>query len=683
MSDGSDPYTPRRGEGLLESIFGKGGRAQYDDQVDIDTELTNKETFFLVGRAVGLLKPVKELFFAKFLLSTGMWVPGLLLPWIAKIIVDHVVGGKALDDVELRYPPFMDPILLSLQGLSPMQIMMVLSILYVGLLFFIGTRAGGTGAYLYEGSDAATQAENQISGGGSEAGGLWGLLEYWVNVRLTQRMVNFLRTDLFEGLTRLSLTTLQDQRIGDSMYRVLYDAPMVPEVVYQLTLRPLAILIAALIQIYLIEYTYGDISPELVWLAWSIFPIAIAITFPFSGLVRRTNQTKRAAGSSTTSSMEESMDSITAVQSLGGMEREKERFAERSEESFLRERYAIVVWAIVIALGGITLTSMLIFWGRGIAHDVIGGLLTPGDFFALIGILVAIFYAAGELGDTWIFVQEPAAALRRVFFFIDQERDEDAHGEEELGTLSEGVTFENLSYEYPDGSVALKEIDLELPTNSFVAIVGPTGAGKTSLAYMIPALLRPTSGRVLIDSLDVTRVDLDSLRRQVTYVFQEHLLLSESIRDNLGIANPDATESELLEALRTAGCMDFIASMPDGIDTVLGRSGETLSVGQQQRLSIARGLIRNSQILILDEPTAALDPVAENRLVEALTEISKDRLVIVIAHRLSTIRRANRIVFMDQGRVLEVGSHDALMRDNESQYRRYAMLQGVDSPAGR
>ena len=267
MSDGSDPNTPRRREGLLESIFGKGGRAQYDDQVDIDTELSNKETFFLVGRAVGLLKPVKKLFFAKFLLSTGMWVPGLLLPWIGKIIVDHVVGGKALDDVELRYPPFMDPILASLQGLGPMQIMMVLSILYVGLLFFIGTRAGGTGAYLYEGSDAATQAENQISGGGSEAGGLWGLLEYWVNVRLTQRMVNLLRTDLFEGLTRLSLTTVQDQRIGDSMYRVLYDAPMVPDVVYQLTLRPLAILIAALIQIYLIEYTYGDISPELVWLA--------------------------------------------------------------------------------------------------------------------------------------------------------------------------------------------------------------------------------------------------------------------------------------------------------------------------------------------------------------------------------------------------------------------------------
>ena len=678
MTDDTGPNTPHPRAGLLESIFGKGGRARYDDKVDIDTELSNKETFFLVGRAVGLLKPVKELFFAKFLLSTGMWVPGLLLPWIGKIIVDHVVGGKALDDVELRYPPFMDPILASLQGLGPMQIMMVLSILYVGLLFFIGTRAGGTGAYLYEGSDAATQAENQISGGGSEAGGLWGLLEYWVNVRLTQRMVNFLRTDLFEGLTRLSLTTVQDQRIGDSMYRVLYDAPMVPAVVYQLTLRPLAILIAALIQIYLIEYTYGDVSPELVWVAWSAFPIAIAITFPFSGLVRRTNQTKRAAGSSTTSSMEESLDSITAVQSLGGMEREKERFAVRSEESFLRERYAIVVWAIVIALGGVFLTSLLIYWGRGVAHDVIGGLLTPGDFFALIGILVAIFYAAGELGDTWIFVQEPAAALRRVFFFIDQERDEDAHGDEEVGTLSQGIAFENLSYHYPDGSPALQDIDLELPTKSLVAIVGPTGAGKTSLAYMIPALLRPTHGRVLLDGVDVMRFDLDSLRRQVTYVFQEHLLLSESIRDNLSIANPDAAESEITDALSTAGCLDFIASMPKGIDTVLGRSGETLSVGQQQRLSIARGLIRDSQILILDEPTAALDPVAENRLVDALTEVSKNRLVIVIAHRLSTIRRSDRIVFMDQGSVTEVGSHEALMGDSESRYRQYVMLQGGD-----
>ena len=209
-----------------------------------------------------------------------------------------------------------------------------------------------------------------------------------------------------------------------------------------------------------------------------------------------------------------------------------------------------------------------------------------------------------------------------------------------------------------------------------VAFVGPTGAGKTSLAYMIPAFLRATEGEVLIDGIKVEDYALDSLRREVTYVFQEHLLLSESIRDNIRFGKPDATEQDIMAALDAAGCTEFVDKLPEGIDTVLGRSGDTLSVGQQQRLSIARGLVRDSRILILDEPTAALDPQTENALVRALHSASADRLVIIIAHRLSTIRRANRIVFLEDGEVKDVGSHDALMEDPASPYRRFVELQG-------
>ena len=165
---------------------------------------------------------------------------------------------------------------------------------------------------------------------------------------------------------------------------------------------------------------------------------------------------------------------------------------------------------------------------------------------------------------------------------------------------------------------------------------------------------------MLFDGRDLDKVDVDSLRDQVSYVFQEHMLMSESIRDNLLMVKPDATE----------------ADMPEGMDTVLGRSGDTLSVGQKQRICIARGLIRNTPILILDEPTAALDPQTENALVQALRDASKGKLVIVIAHRLSTIRRADRIVFLEEGEIRDIGSHEALMADPNSRYRRFVELQG-------
>ena len=650
-------------------------RLRFDDRLDVDTDISSVGAIVLLGRSLTLLGQAKGLFAAKFLLRLGLVWPALLLPWVGKIITDNVLLQRPFGETEIPYPPFMNPIIAVIDGMAPMNIMLVFAGIYAVMLLVFGTRAGETRAELYEGSDAATQAENQVSGGGSEGGGLSGIAECLVNVRLTQRLANTLRTRLFERLTRLPMTTLDDQRIGDSIYRVLYDAPSVPEVCYQLAMEPFFIALMAVINVALLQYSYGEVAPELVWIAWSAFPLALIITLPASALVRRTSQAKRSAGAATTNAMEETMDNIYAVQSLGGLAREVKRFAERSEESFLRERFALAVVITLVVLGLAVVVVLGLYVTVLVSDKIIDGEMTPGDFLTLFGIFLEIVFTAVGAGAFWIGLQGPVAALRRVFFFIDYRSHDDRTGGTAIGPITRGVTMSGVDFVYPDGRRALSGIDLDFRVGELVAIVGPTGAGKTSLAYLIPAFLKASAGRVQVDGHDVNEVDLDALRGQIAYVFQEHRLLAETIRENLLLAKPDATEAQMIKALDDAACLDFIAELPEGIDTVLGHSGDTLSVGQQQRLSIARGLIRDARVLILDEPTAALDPKTETELVEALRATAKGRLVVVIAHRLSTIRHADKIVFLEEGRVRDVGNHDTLMQEPDGAYRTFVELQ--------
>ena len=657
---------------VLKEVLGKN---QFDDRVDTQPDIRTTEALRLIGRCTKLLAEAKWLFSLKFLLQLGLVFPALLLPWMAKILIDNVILQRPFGETSVAYPPFMNPILNLIDGLDPMGIMLVLTIIYATMLFTIGSRMGGTGAGLLQGQDAATQAENTVSAGYSAGGGIWGIAEFMVHVRLTQSIANRVRTRLFHRLTHLPMTVLDDQRIGDSVFRVLYDVPEVPDLAYRVTLTPFFMGLGALISLYILQYSYGAVAPELIWIAWFAVPAAFVTTFPFSGALRRTNQNKRAAGSAATNAMEESITQVGAVQSLGASTQVSSRFASFSDQTFLRERYAIAVIIFVASIAGGVFAAAAIYVTIVVSDQIIENTMTPGDFAVLLGIYYQISSAAGYYGSIWIKLQETLAAVRRVFFFLDYRSEENRSEGKQLDNIQDGVVLEDVGFDYPDGKRALDRINVELPINKLVAIVGPTGAGKTTLAYLIPSLLTPTSGRILIDGVDIRELNVASLRRHVTYVFQEHTLLSDTVRENLLLANPDATESKLHEALEIAGCNEFLEKLPDGIDTVLGRSGDTLSVGQQQRLSIARGLVRDAKILILDEPTAALDPQTEQRLVGALENAAKDRLVIVIAHRLSTIRRADQIIFLEGGRIVESGSEAELMARPGGAYRTFVELQ--------
>ncbi len=652
---------------------------RYDDRIDVDTELTLTETFVMIGRSLGLLTKVRKLFAYKFVFAMVAVLPAIVLPWLLKIVVDQVVLQQPIDST-VRFPPFLDPFVNLIQGMAPNDIMIALTVLFLVLLALFGMRAmpsiqserGG----LPEGHDAATQSEQALSAGGSQTSGLWGLLETLLTIRMTQRLANSLRTSLMGRLTRLEMTTLDDQRIGDSVYRVMYDAPMLPEICYKLTVAPFLLLFSAVLSLWMMQYSYGAIAPEIVWLAAALMPMTLILTAPLSGVARRVNQASRAAGASTTNQMEQSVDNINAVQSLGGSQVESENFADKSKESFKRHRIAFLVDLAAVAL---SYAALIIALGLAFiltTDQIIAESLSPGDYAVLTGFFFILGGNARLAGKYWIDLQRNVAAVRRVFFFIDYTSELDSESAP-LPIIEKIVELENVSFAYPDGRQVLSDISLSLPLGELVAIVGPTGAGKTTLAYMLPGYIKPSAGRIRFDNVDLVDAGVGEIRKQVTYVFQEHMLLSESIRNNLLLANPQATEEQMLEACRVAGAMDFIDQLPDGIDSMIGKGGDTLSVGQKQRLSIARGIIRDTPILILDEPTAALDPKTENALVEALRNTAQGRLVVVIAHRLSTIREADRIIFLDEGRVRDVGNHESLMAQPTSAYRKFVELQNA------
>ena len=651
-----------------------GAGASFDDRIDVDTAVSNREVVGLIGRSLKHLATVKGLFAAKSGLALVSLIPGLIAPWTGKILIDQVILQRPFNDAEVPFPAYFQPFVDWVRGMAPMEIMFTMTMVFVGMLFLFGR--GGLGVKLEPGQDSATQSELKLSAGGSRMNGLLGGIETLIQIRLSQRLANGFRTRLFERLTRLPMKTIDDHRIGDSVYRVMYDAPDLPDICYSVTLEPVFIVLGAVIALYLMDTSYGGIAPELIWVSAAALPVAVLVTVPLSAWVRRVQQSSRASGTATTNAIEESMSNLHAVQSLGGMTHEKERVEQKSNESFRRFRHVVLTY-IGIGFIGRTISGLLtIFVVIFVTNRVVDGSMSPGDYFVLFELALTIGGAGVALGMFWIGVQGQVAAVRRVFFFLDMETEDPVAHLDALDGVERGVRFENVGLTYANGHQALKGINLDLDVGELVAIVGPTGAGKTSLAYLIPGFYTATEGRVLIDGQDVAETNVESLRAQVSYVFQEHLLLNESIRSNLLLANPSASDADIVQACRSAGAMAFIDELPDGLDTQLGQSGDTLSVGQKQRLCIARGLVRDTRILILDEPTAALDPQTENALVRTLQAAAQGRLVIVIAHRLSTIRQADRIVFLEDGMVEDVGDHAALMAKQDGAYRKFVELQG-------
>ena len=644
-----------------------------------DKIVTNSETLLLFRRALRYVAPFKWRFAVKVGLMILSLTPLLLLPWPIKILIDHVIGQIPIDEKVAASPFFVRPLLEPLQGASPTVILFWVVAAQTFLLIVIGafgladSERTGTGAELSSGQDTATTTENAANAGFSPAGGLLGLFEFHWTLRLTQAFNHYYRSRLFARIQSLPMTAFDDERIGDAVYRVMYDTPAITQGCYTLLLAPVLDPLGILLAVGVLWLSFGD-HPFLVWSALAFLPIALVSTYPFAAALRYRGERSREAGATTTSTVEEGINNILAVQSLGGQQREHERFAGDSWAAFTRyRRYMLVgIGAFLAAtVPGLFILTRAFFYVLNLAIEE---KISLGDVMLLFSYFMFVLSYAGDLGGMWVRIQDSAAGLRRVFFLMDLAAEEDPANAGPLAPVREGVRIEDVHFAF-DGKPVLQGVNCEARLGQVTALVGPAGAGKTTLASLVPRFLSPQSGRVLIDGVDIARVTHQSLRAQIAFVFQENTLFDGTIEENIRIGKLDASETEVRRAAELSGADEFTEKLPDGYRTRLGRAGTRLSVGQKQRLALARALVRDAPILILDEPTSALDPETERRFLAKLREVSQTHLVLVITHRHSTAAAADQILFLENGQIIEHGSPDNLLSRPDGAYRRYFDLQ--------
>ncbi len=604
----------------------------------------------------------------------------MFLPWPLKILIDHVVMGLPVGSSPTPYPPYVSWFVELLVGLTPLQIVWVIVAVSLLGIFLVGAFGGGVArdnasGGLSEGLDSATQSENQANESGSRVSGLLGLFEFRYQLRITHRINHGLRMLLFGRLMAWPLTRYSDASVGDAVYRTMYDTPAISRVCYDILVMPIANLFVITTVIWTTAHSFSAV-PSVIVVACLAAPMVLLSTFLMTGITRRRSLASRAAGAETTATVEEGMSNVVAVQSLGASARQRDEFAADSQQSFKRFR-AYMLMTVLLAVAQAVVAVLVVFYVFfDICEAIIVGQMSPGDFGVVYAYFLQLVGNVSGLGAMWFNLQNNVAGMRRVFEVVDAPVDADLQGDAVIERVRRGVQVDNVSYRYPDGTEAVRDASLEGRVGEVVALVGATGAGKSTLAYLLAGFVQPwQTGAVLFDGIDARTLSVDCLRAQVAFVFQEAFLFDDSVENNVRLSAPGATHDEVVEAVRIAGALAFIEALPQGFATRLGRAGGTLSVGQKQRLAIARGLVSKAPVLVLDEPTASLDPETENALVAALEAGRRDRLLVVIAHRLSTIRRADRICFMHEGRIVETGSHDELMVLPDGAYRRFVELQ--------
>ena len=475
---------------------------------------------------------------------------------------------------------------------------------------------------------------------------------------ISQKIVIDLREALFRHFQRLSVSYFDHSRTGKVLSYMTNDVGALQGALAQ-----------NIIELSTESLTLVGSLGAMFYLHWQLALLTL-ITVPlvaqamklFGVKLRKASGTMQQRTAEITSVLQEMIVSIRLIRLFVREDYEIDRFNRENENNFNAQMKAAQLSAtltpVVEFLAAIAVTTIVWYGG----NEVISGNLTSGSLIAFLVYSVNISNPVKRLGNVYGSIQRAVAAAERVFDVLDTSPEiQDAPGAIELPSVKGRVTFENVTFEYRAGEPALRNMSIDIPPGQVLAIVGPSGAGKSTIANLLPRFYDPQEGRILIDNVDIKNVTVRSLREQIAMVPQDTILFSASIFENILYGRLDATREEVMEASRAANAHDFILQLPDGYDTQIGERGCQLSGGQRQRISIARAILKDPRILILDEATSALDAESERLVQEALDKLMVGRTTLVIAHRLSTIQRADSILVLDKGRMIECGRHADLL----------------------
>ncbi|MFJ5266036.1 ABC transporter ATP-binding protein [Streptomyces sp. NPDC088387] len=506
---------------------------------------------------------------------------------------------------------------------------------------------------------------------------VFGVLQTLISTTVGQRVMHDLRTAVYGRLQRMSLAFFTRTRTGEVQSRIANDIggmqATVTSTATSLVSNATSV-IATIVAMIALDWRLTVVSlvllPVFVWISRRVGNERRKIT---------TQRQKQMAAMAATVTESLSVSGILLGRTMGRSDSLTDSFAKESEQlvdlevrSNMAGRWRMAVITVVMAA-----MPAVIYWTAGLALHSGGPDISIGTIVAFVSLQQGLFRPAVSLLGTGVQIQASLALFQRIFEYLDlpidiTERDRPVH----LDRIRGEVRLEKAEFRYDDQSRPILDgIDLTVPAGSSLAVVGPTGAGKSTLGHLVPRLYDVTGGRVTLDGVDVRALDFDSLARGIGVVSQETYLFHASVADNLRFAKPDATDEELYGAARAAQIHDHIASLPDGYDTVVGERGHRFSGGEKQRLAIARTILRDPPVLILDEATSALDTRTEHAVQEAIDALSAGRTTLTIAHRLSTIRGADQIVVLDGGQVAERGTHEELLELDG----RYAALVRRDA----